>query len=251
MTSWIWIIIGSGNGLLPLWHQAITWTNVDFLPIRPLQTNLNDILIKIQIFHFSKMHLKIQVAIEWPMNELDWQVPENKCICEELNHFSHKLPFCRGHFQIDFFVQNYCILIQVSLILNGLISDGQALVLIMAWCRLGGKPLSESAMVSLSDSYKYASQGLISSPPSAAYMCQWIRSALVYIMGCRLFNAKPLSKPMLGYCQLDPLEKNFSEIFIKMQNFSFTKMHLKISSAKWRPFCPGGDELMNHMPCLP
>ena len=36
---------------------------------------------------------------------------------------------------------------------------------------------------------------------------------------------------------------NFSEILIKIQNFSFTKMHLKISSAKWRPFCPGGDEV--------
>ena len=29
-------------------------------------------------------------------------------------------------------------------------------------------------------------------------------SALVQIMACRLFGAKPLSKPMLGYCQLDP-----------------------------------------------
>ena len=32
-----------------------------------------------------------------------------------------------------------------------------------------------------------------------------------------------------------------------MQNFSFTKTHLKVSSAKWRPFCPGGDEL-SHLP---
>ena len=39
------------------------------------------------------------------------------------------------------------------------------------------------------------------------------------------------------------LETNFSEILIKIQNYSFTKMHLKISSAKWQPFCPGGDEL--------
>ena len=43
-----------------------------------------------------------------------------------------------------------------------------------------------------------------SSPPSAAYMPQWVGSALVQIMACRLFDAKPLSKPMLGYCQLDP-----------------------------------------------
>ena len=43
-----------------------------------------------------------------------------------------------------------------------------------------------------------------SSPPGAAYMHQWIGSALVQIMAWRLFGAKPLSKPMLSYCQLDP-----------------------------------------------
>ena len=39
---------------------------------------------------------------------------------------------------------------------------------------------------------------------SVAYKRQWIGSELVQIMACRLFGAKPLSKPMLGYCQLDP-----------------------------------------------
>ena len=43
-----------------------------------------------------------------------------------------------------------------------------------------------------------------SSPPSAAYMHQWIGSPLVQIMACRLFDTKPLSEPMLDYCQLDP-----------------------------------------------
>ena len=37
-------------------------------------------------------------------------------------------------------------------------------------------------------------------PPSAEYMRQWIRSALVQIMA---YRAEPSSKPMLGYCQLD------------------------------------------------
>ena len=45
---------------------------------------------------------------------------------------------------------------------------------------------------------------LNSSPPSAAYMRQWIGSALIQIMAWRIFGAKPLSKPMLGYCQLGP-----------------------------------------------
>ena len=39
--------------------------------------------------------------------------------------------------------------------------------------------------------------------PSAAYMHQWMKSALVQIMACCLYGTKPLSKPMLGYCQLD------------------------------------------------
>ena len=42
------------------------------------------------------------------------------------------------------------------------------------------------------------------SPPRAAWMCQWIGSVLVRIMACRLLGTKPLSKPMLDYCQLDP-----------------------------------------------
>ena len=43
-----------------------------------------------------------------------------------------------------------------------------------------------------------------SSHPSATYMHQWIRSALFQIMACCLFGAKPLSKPCLGYCRLEP-----------------------------------------------
>ena len=36
-----------------------------------------------------------------------------------------------------------------------------------------------------------------------------------------------------------PWWTNFSEILIRIQTFSFKKMHLKMSSAKWRPFCLG------------
>ena len=40
-----------------------------------------------------------------------------------------------------------------------------------------------------------------------------------------------------GIFLIRPLGTNFSEIFIGNQTFSFMKMHLKMSSAKWRPFC--------------
>ena len=36
-----------------------------------------------------------------------------------------------------------------------------------------------------------------------------------------------------------PLGRNFSEILIKIHIFSSKKMHLKMLSAKWRPFCLG------------
>ena len=40
---------------------------------------------------------------------------------------------------------------------------------------------------------------------------------------------------------IQPLGTTCGEIW--NTNFSFKKTHLKTSSAKWRPFCPGGDEL--------
>ena len=39
-----------------------------------------------------------------------------------------------------------------------------------------------------------------------------------------------------GLLLIGPLRTNFSEILIGIQTFSFRKMDLKMSSAKWRPF---------------
>ena len=38
---------------------------------------------------------------------------------------------------------------------------------------------------------------------------------------------------------IGPLGTNFSEIVIGIYAFSFRKMHMKMSSGKWRPFCLG------------
>ena len=42
-----------------------------------------------------------------------------------------------------------------------------------------------------------------------------------------------------GILLIGPLGTNFSEISIGIQTFAFKKMHFKMSSAKWRPFCLG------------
>ena len=80
--------------------------------------------------------------------------------------------------------------------------------------------------------------------PSVTYMRQWIGRALVQVMVCRLFDAKPLPEAMVTYCQL---RTNFSEIWIEIQKLSFMIMHLEIS-AKWQPLCAGG---VNTPPMIP
>ena len=42
-----------------------------------------------------------------------------------------------------------------------------------------------------------------------------------------------------GILLIGPYEINFSEILIEILTFSFMKMSLKVSFAKWRPFCLG------------
>ena len=47
-----------------------------------------------------------------------------------------------------------------------------------------------------------------------------------------------------GMLLIEPLGTNFSENSIEVLTFSFTKMRLKVSPAKWRPFCLGPNVLI-------
>ena len=59
-------IIDSDNGLSPRRRQAIIWTNAEILLIRPLGTNVSEMLIEIHTFSFKKMHLKMSSAKRRP-----------------------------------------------------------------------------------------------------------------------------------------------------------------------------------------
>ena len=52
-------------------------------------------------------------------------------------------------------------------------------------------------------------------------------------MACRLFDTKPLSEPMLAYCQSNHKE-HVAEILF--QTLWFHKINLEISFAKWCPY---------------
>ena len=55
--------------------------------------------------------------------------------------------------------------------------------------------------------------------------------------GVPLGRRQAIIRTNAGILLIRPLGTNFSEILIEILIFSFKKVHLKISSAKWRPFC--------------
>ena len=71
-----------------------------------------------------------------------------------------------------------------------------------------------------------------SSPPSAAYMRQWLGSVLVLKMGFSPIQRQAITWTNANLLSIEPLETNFSEIWIKVLIFSFRKMCLKMSCAK-------------------
>ena len=64
------------------------------------------------------------------------------------------------------------------------------------------------------------------------------------VMACRLFGAKPLTEPMLVYCQLVSWEQISVKFEFEFYHFHTRKCIWKCRLPKWRPFCPEGDELM-------
>ena len=78
-----------------------------------------------------------------------------------------------------------------------------------------------------------------SSPPGAAYMCQWIGSALLQIMACRLCGAKPLPKSALvNWTHRNKPQWNFNQntkLFIHKNAFEniACEMAAILSRGRW------------------
>ena len=72
-----------------------------------------------------------------------------------------------------------------------------------------------------------------------AYLCHWAWSLLSQVMACRLLGGKLLHvlETMLTYFRLDPWKQTSMKSWYKLKTISLKK--IKISSAKWWPFCLG------------
>ena len=78
---------------------------------------------------------------------------------------------------------------------------------------------------------------------STACMRQLIGSALVKDNGLSPMGHQAIIWTDICLLSIEPIRTNFSENFSHNTKLLIPKFHLKIASAKWRPFCPGGNEL--------
>ena len=90
------------------------------------------------------------------------------------------------------------------------------------------------------------------------YLTHWGRATHICVSKLPIIDSDNGLSP--GRCQaiiwtnagillIGPLGTKFSEILIKIHAFSFKKMHLKMSSVKWRPFCLSLNVLKFHKVC--
>ena len=86
----------------------------------------------------------------------------------------------------------------------------------------------------------------------AVYLTHWGRETHIYVSILTIIGSDNGLSPgrrqaiiwtSAGILVIGPLGFNFSEILIEINTFSFNKMHLKMSSAKWRLFRLGLNEL--------
>ena len=112
----------------------------------------------------------------------------------------------------------------------------------MAWCRIGDRPLSEPMLTRFSDAY------MLQWKETSQTLTHWGRATHICFGNLIIIDSDNGLSPgrrqaiiwtNAGLLLIGTLETHFSEILIEIQTFSFKKLRLKVSSAKWWPFCLG------------
>ena len=98
------------------------------------------------------------------------------------------------------------------------------------------KPSSRDNAAKRGASFRYTISSL---RPSDAYICISKLTIIVSDNGLSPGRRQAIIWTNAGILLIRTLGTNFSEILSEIRAFSFKKMHLKMSSVKWRPFCLG------------
>ena len=257
--------IGSDNGLSPGRRQAIIRTNAGKLLIRPLGTNFSEFLVEILIFSFKKMRLKVSSGKRRPfclgLNELthyisellwidsvpvpiwhqQWLISFKEC-CSEKLHYRRRLIEMVKILQLKLSVALSwkiisCILIQISF--NFFLRDE------LTFSTFSGsdKPLPEQWW---SNSQMQmircicVSQSLSELTHQGIKWCIYASENKAIIgsdNGLSRVRHQAIFWTSAGLLLIAPWETKFNDILIGNLTFSFKKIHLKMSTAKWWAFC--------------
>ena len=167
-----------------------------------------------------------------------WPDLLKRCTHRDLNKMDDI--FCRWHFLINF-LERKCWYLD-SNVTEGPINNKWALVYVTILCWAGNKLLPELMMIQYWSGW--------------AELTHWGQVTHICVSNLIIGsdNGLPPGRRQAiiwtnaGILLIGPLGTNFSEISIGIQTFSFKKLHLKTSSAKWRLFCLGLNEL-THLTC--
>ena len=221
------VSIGSDNGLLPIRHQAIIWNIAGLLSVGPLGTNFSEILTKIQNFKFTNMHLKISSAKRWPCcpawDEFmfgggEWRIMLHQVVMINDVTIHYCITWVWWH-QNEYHMTGMHAIVSVpgrvalramswSTFIMLKCTVGKWLLALTHWGRVTHICISKLTIIG-------SDNGL---SPGRRQAIIWAKAGILLI-------------GLLG--------RNFIEILIGIQKVSFKKMHLKMSSLKWCPFCLG------------
>ena len=104
------------------------------------------------------------------------------------------------------------------------------------WCIVGTDALLDLRDWSITTGYN---RPLFNSLSRVAYLCVDKLTITGSDNGMSPGRHQAIIWTNAGMLLIASLGTNFSEIPIRIQTFPFKRMHLKMSSAKWRPFCLG------------
>ena len=110
----------------------------------------------------------------------------------------------------------------------------------------GTKALPEPLLTKFYDAIWYLQAYELTHWGRVTHICISKFSILVSDNGLSPGRGQAIIWTNAGLLLIGPLGTHFHEILIKIHTFSFKKMHLKRSSGKWQPFCPGLNVLKRH-----
>ena len=247
------IIIGSDNDLSPDRRQAIIWANAALLlSIGSLRTYFSENLIKMQQFSLTKIHVKMSSA-KWRPSCFGLNVLRC-CLCPILWGWFWRTSLCtiqatknvftifggllkirvnfkllhRWHMDIcmSFFCGLHTIMLEIDFKQNESIMENFYIL----W--------RQKILVAQRTTWVdfQVARTIYGSPQATCYFTHCIIGS---DNGLSPGRHQAIIWTSAGILLIWPLGTNFNEILIAIHTSLFNKMHLNMSSGKWRAFCLG------------